>query len=175
MRKIFRDNIGSSVVIATLLLVSLTVLMAGALYLVSVQYTDMSDSTAEIMNIKVSISSMGITEVDGSGAETGFFYSALIIENREGYLDWSEYRITVASEQVFTVPSDTLQRSEVPDASDDPAPRNSGRTSAGGAQYFTEEDHRSDFHPLQKGSTYIVRIVNVNRNAVVWVDDVRCV
>ncbi|MFW3145796.1 MAG: hypothetical protein ACMUIE_03175 [Thermoplasmatota archaeon] len=175
MKKVFRDDEGSSVVIATLLLVSLTVLMAGALYLISVQYTDMDENTPEIMNIKVSISSMGITELDGSGSETGLFYSALIIENREGVIDWSEYRITVASEQVFSVPSDTLQRSDVPDASDDPAPHNSGRTSAGGAQYFTEEDYRSDFHPLTKGSTYLVRIINVNRNAVVWVDDVRCV
>ena len=172
MRSIKMDTEGVSPVVATLLMISITVTLAGTVFLTASYYQSMAEGEPEIFVVDVDIQEDGLEEIYGDGGPTGHTYSSLSVSSTHRTIKWERYKVMIDGERVFTVTSRQLTANQVPDASDDPGPTNSGRTSPGMVQYFTEEGYRDDFRPLETGKTYHVVIVNINEQNVVWMGDV---
>jgi len=127
-------------------------------------------------------SNMNATVTMTLGDDDEFADFTLDIQNDEEFtiksvffpLIWGLGQIGDSAEddRVFTVPSKVISHNQVPDASDDPGPKNKGKTPVGITQYFTEEGYRDDFAPMVKGESYNVVIVNIRDNQVVWSGDV---
>jgi flagellin-like protein len=173
MRQKKVDDSGVSPIIATLLMIGITVTLASSVFLLSNEYMEMAEGEPELFMIEVELDSDGIIEAGSEGRGPEHTYSAVKIESINRMIDWSKYKVTVDGGKVFTVPSRMISQNQVPDASDDPGPRNSGKTPVGEIQYFTEERFRDDLESMVKGQTYRVIIVNLAENRVVWSDDVR--
>jgi flagellin-like protein len=175
MRHIEVEDKGVSPVIATVLMLGITVTLASTVFLISGEYISMADGGPEMFIVDVEIDHDGIREAGSEGRGDGHTYSALMIESTHRMIDWSEYKATVDGSKIFTVPSKVISHNQVPDASDDPGPKNKGKTPVGAIQYFTEEGYRNDYEPMVKGDTYEVVIVNIEDNRVVWSGDIRAV
>ncbi|MGA1820371.1 MAG: archaellin/type IV pilin N-terminal domain-containing protein [Thermoplasmatota archaeon] len=167
------DDRGVSPVVATLLMIGLTVSLAGSVYVMTIKYSDMAEGKPEIFVCDMEIDVDGVIEVDANGRLTGHTFSALMVSPLHRMIDWANYKVTLEGEMVFTVPDRYITSGQVPDASDDPGPTNSGRTIVGDTKYLTEEGLRNDFNPLKKGGKYDVVIVNIKENRVVWSGDVK--
>ena len=170
-----KDIEGVSPIVGTLLMIAITVSLSGSVYLMASNYQNMAHGGVEIVNIRVSVHTKGIQEVYSDGTPTGHTYSGLKVEVMSKSFQWGHYKVILASEVVFTVPSSTVLVGEIPDANDEPAPYNYGGTFAGGEQWFSEEAYRNDLLPLTYGTYYDVRIVNINTNSLVWRGEVRAI
>ncbi len=168
MRSIKIDEEGVSPVIATILMIGITVVLAGSVFLISGYYTSLAEGEPEIFVVDVEIDPTGIEEIDSDGGSTGHTYSTLKISSTHKVINWEKYKVTIDGERVFTIPDSKITATNVPDASDDPAPVNSGKTLVGNDQYFTEESYRDDYRPLTQGTSYYVVVVNLDDNRVVW-------
>ncbi|MGA1872155.1 MAG: archaellin/type IV pilin N-terminal domain-containing protein [Thermoplasmatota archaeon] len=175
MRNLRSDDAGVSPVIATIILIGITVSLAGTVYLMTDNYSKMAGDKPEIFVADMEIDVDGVIEVDAEGHPTGHTYSALVVSPIHRHIEWGDYKVTIDGERVFTVMDRHVTSTQVPDASDDPSPVNSGRTVVGAEQYLTEEGYREDFRPLQRGGIYYVVIVNLVENEIVWKGDVRAI
>jgi flagellin-like protein len=172
MRHIKLDEKGVSPVIATVLMLGITVTLASTVFLISGEYIEIAGGGPEIFIVDIELDPDGIREAGSEGRGEGHTYSAVVITSTHRMIDWSDYKVTVDESKVFTVPSKVISRNQVPDASDDPSPVNKGKTPVGLSQYFTEEGFRNDYQPLMKGEKYDVVIVNIDDTSVVWSGEV---
>lgn len=162
------DNNGVSPVIGVILMVSITIILAGSVYLISNSYINDAGGEPEIINIRVDIDVNGIEERSSEDGTLVHTYSGIHIDVISDTFDWENYKIIVNSKRVFTIRSNSVNVGEVPDASSDPAPENWGKTNAGGNQWFTEHGYRDDLLPMRIGGEYSVKVVNTATNTLVW-------
>ena len=153
MKAMKKNTLGVSPVIAVILMVAITVVLAGVVFLWAQSFTDEAGGGGEILNVKGSIDANGL--VDG----TPTTYTVLTIETISGTVDWSLYKVTVGGVQVYDVASLTT----TPDTS------NGLTASAGDSTYFSVAAWTT---LLTAGTEYNVKIVNIGENALVWEDDI---
>jgi len=162
------DRSGVSPVIGVLLMLTLTVMLSGSVWLAVNTYASDAEGGPEIVNVRVSIETSGIREVSDDGTPTGRTYSGLRIEVISGTYEWQRYKVLVDGKKMFTVGSELIREGSVPDGNSEPAPLNYGVSQAGEVQWFTEDGLRSDLSPLMRLNEYDVRIVNLGTDSMVW-------
>ena len=87
MKNLTKKDTGVSPVIAVILMVAITVVLAGVVFLWAQSFTDESDSTVDTMNVKGSIDDSDET---------------LTLEVISGTYSWDDYRVTVDGTIVTT-------------------------------------------------------------------------
>ena len=87
MKSLTKKDTGVSPVIAVILMVAITVVLAGVVFLWAQSFTDESDSTVDTMNVKGSIDDSDET---------------LTLEVISGTYSWDDYRVTVDGTIVTT-------------------------------------------------------------------------
>jgi len=172
MRSFKVNKKGVSPVLGVLLMIGITVVLSGSVYLMSNSYIGDAGGEPEIVNVMVNIDANGVSEYGPEDQTVVHRYSGVSVEIISGTFDWSEYKFLVNSRRVFTVPTNAVSHGQIPDASMEPQPWNSGKSSAGEYQWFTENGYRDDFQPMRAGSTYNVKIVNIETNQLVWENDI---
>lgn len=171
MRSILKDKKGVSPVIGVILMIGVTITLAGSVYIMAGTYIGMAEGEPEIVNVEVDIVADGISEYSEENTVV-HRYSGVKIDIISGIFDWGNYKVLVNSKRVFTVPSNVVPVGSVPDASTDPGPTNFGRSQAGEHQWFTENGYREDFMPMKTGTPYNVKIINIQTNQLVWENDI---
>ncbi len=154
--KAMKKNDGVSPVIAVILMVAITVVLAGVVFLWAQSFTDEAGGGGEILNVR------GTIDANGFADDTPDSYSGLEIEVISGTVSWSEYKVTIEGVQVYT----ETQAAALTAA-------NAGSSSAGESQWFTIATYEVVAGtPLVAGTEYNVKIVNIGDNVVVWEDDI---
>ena len=157
MKAMKKNTLGVSPVIAVILMVAITVVLAGVVFLWAQSFTDEAGGGGEILNVKGSIDVNGFA--DNTATPVEHVHSVLTIETISGTVDWSLYKVTVGGVQVYDVASLTT----TPDTS------NGLTASAGDSTYFSVAAWTT---LLTAGTEYNVKIVNIGENALVWEDDI---
>lgn len=172
MKTLKKDDSGVSPIIGVILMIGLTVILSGSVYVMSTAYINQAGDEPEIVNVVVDIDVDGVTEYSGEDRTTAHTYSGVSIEIISGTFDWSNYKVLVNSKRVFTIPSSSVPLGSIPDASSDPPPQNSGTSRAGQYQWFTEYGYREDLLPMKVATEYTIKIVNIQTNQLVWENDI---
>jgi flagellin-like protein len=153
MKAMKKNVLGVSPVIAVILMVAITVVLAGVVFLWAQSFTDEAGGGGEILNVKASIDVNGLTGASGGP------YSLVTVEVISGSVDWSQYKITVDGVQIYDVAT----------LATNPDITNGESASAGDSEYFSIAAWST---PLAAGTEYNVKIVNIGENALVWEDDI---
>ena len=138
MKGMKKNDMGVSPVIAVILMVAITVVLAGVLYLWVSSLAD-TEGDVETINVKCEL-------VNGVAADTMTF------EVMSGDIAWADYYVKIDG---------TTQTAETPAA---------GTSSAGDVASFSWDLTGDD--PFATGTTYNIKIVNIENNAVVYDKDI---
>lgn len=141
MRKNTNDS-GVSPVIAVILMVAITVVLAGVLYLWVSSLAD-TDEGAETLNVKAeAYADSNVADVD-----------KVVIEVIGGTITWGDYKVTVAGEQWYTATA-------------------SGSAGDSVTFYDEGAGAPADAEPgFDVGNELTIKIVNLGDNKVVWEKD----
>mgnify|MGYP003572387586 CR=1 FL=1 len=155
MKALKKNDMGVSPVIAVILMVAITVVLAGVVFLWAQSFTNEAGGGVENLNLRGSIDVNGIND----GINT---FSVLELEVLSGTIEWSEYQITIAGTTVY----------DVADLTTTPDTANGETTSAGQTGYFSVAAYSDAATPLTAASEYTIKIVNIGDNQVVWEDNI---
>lgn len=160
MKKGMKMDAGVSPVIAVILMVAITVVLSGVVFIWAQSFTGEADDSVEIINIRGIIDVNGVTD---TSTVPGTSYTGLKLDLISGRMIWSDYRITVDDTEVFTISeSGSADLSTFPTA-------NSGTTVAGSSIWFSADTF--DTAPLVVGAHYKIKIINIAKDKIAWEDD----
>jgi len=145
MKAMKKNDLGVSPVIAVILMVAITVVLAGVVFLWAQSFTDDAEGDVRSLNIKVSLYS-----------DTADAADKLEIEVLGGTIIWTDYKVVVFGEATIT---DT----DGPDsgATDD-------KSNAGDTAVFNLD---GDGSTINAGEGYKVQIIDLEGNKVIYTNE----
>ncbi len=147
MKALKKNDMGVSPVIAVILMVAITVVLAGVVFLWAQSFTEDADGGVETLNIKVA----------AYQDETNSAADKLEIEVLGGTIVWGDYTVKV----------DGVEWLLFDDG--DGVAGNTKTTAGQTAVYYSDADGESgDF---LKGESYKVQIINLEQNKVVFTNE----
>ena len=143
MKRVLCKSEGVSPVIAVILMVAITVVLAGVVFIWAQSFTDEIEDNPEYYNVRVSI-----TTDEGSPPT-----QLLRIELLEGRILWNSF--TVKVDDVVLATSMEEDR-------------------AGDQEIFVVPDSSSSGMDISVGGSYVVKIVSIDYNSIVYNDEIIC-
>ncbi len=140
--KAMKKNDGVSPVIAVILMVAITVVLAGVVFLWAQSFTDDADGGVETVNVKAAA-----YDNDDAGPPATFDY--ITFEIVSGTYDFDDYRVTLDGTTLTVVGATT-------------------EFSAGESVSF--ENNAADL--FEPSDSVDIKIINIADNKLVWEDDV---
>ncbi|MBN1389852.1 MAG: type IV pilin [Candidatus Thermoplasmatota archaeon] len=152
MKAIRKNDMGVSPVIAVILMVAITVVLAGVVFLWAQSFTDDAGGDVETLNIRgeIDVNGLTVSSVD---------YSCLSLEVISGKIDWTKYKVTIETTVVYTSSTTAIGTA------------NTGESNAGDTAFFSATT-LTGTDALVSGTEYSVKIVNIGDNKVVWDNDI---
>ena len=142
---------GVSPVIAVILMVAITVVLAGVVVLWVTRLSKTEEEAPEILNLDVKMYS-GNTTSETTAADDD---DSLVFTVLSGTVNWNNYKITIDGTTIWS-PGNGWSASAT-------------TTSAGESVTFTEQGTNK---AISTGETYNVKIINIEQQKVVWEKDV---
>ena len=152
MKAMKKNDMGVSPVIAVILMVAITVVLAGVVFLWAQSFTDDTGGTVETLNIKATATSDGTDNY-------------LIIEVMGGSVDFTKYQVklTEVGDPTNSVTFDSTDL-DVPATTTYNAGDTASFTSTSGTDLLTL---------ITTGNSMNVKIINIGDNKIVWENDLR--
>ncbi|MCU0799371.1 MAG: type IV pilin [Candidatus Thermoplasmatota archaeon] len=146
-----KNDMGVSPVIAVILMVAITVVLAGVVFLWAQSFTNEAGGTVKNLNVRGDIDANGIV-VAGP-----VYYPVLTIEVISGKIVWSDYKVTINGVSVWDV-ADLVTAPETIAAGTNTVTSNAGDTA-----YFSHSTLA-----VTSGTEYSVKVVHIKENKIVW-------
>ncbi len=153
-----KNDMGVSPVIAVILMVAITVVLAGVVFLWAQSFTDQAGDDVKTLNLKVGIDSNAF--LCGANAD----HAGVEIEVLGGTINWNEYKILINVGGSDIILYNALTSVDVSAA---PLSANGDSQSLAGETVWYTQDTLTTAS-VTVGSPYTVKIVDIDGNRVAW-------
>jgi len=155
---------GVSPVIAVILMVAITVVLAGVVVLWVTRLSQTQEEAPEVLNLEVHLYNGGTSDEGSSAATDGDYLEFTVLS---GSVKWSNYKITIAGTSIYGDGT----------SGDDWTMSPSTTTTTAGETIKFQEGTSSGPTPIaiDTGETYNIKIINIEQQKVVWEKDVTAV